>query len=154
MATLYGVNADYNLVDVPRTMIPHGEAGGRVRLLYDTFTSTAAPSSGDIIKMGAPIPKGARVIDAMLKHTDFGNTAECKFGWAASSDAAEAADDDGFMLSVDLNAAANVVWSSDNLAAPAGIGKQFTAEVQPQVELSASATANGTIQSFILYVLD
>lgn len=154
MATLYGTNADYNLVDNPRTMIPAGEAGGRIRLLYDTYTSLSALTSGDILKMGAPIPKGARVVEGILKTSDHGNTATCKWGYAASADGVEVADDDAFMVNVDLNAAADVFLASQNQANPAAIGKKFSAEVQPQIEMTATATATGTIQTFILFVLD
>lgn len=153
MATLYGVNAAA-IASNPPQQSGVGEDGGRVRLLYDKYTLVEDIAS-DVIYLGAKIPKGARVIDAMVKFGDLGTAGTIDVGWAASADGLELGDADGFMDDVDVNAAANVVWSSDNLANAPGIGKKFAAECQPIITATGTtATGSVSIELFIEYVID
>lgn len=156
MAEFYGVEADKINVDSPPQHADVGAVGGVVRLLYDKFTLTADLSANDVLIMGGKIPKGARVIDAMVKHADLdtsGGTID--FGWAAGADALEAADENGFIEAADVATAADVVKASDNQAAPAGIGKKFLEAVQPQIKIEGDTDATaGDVESFIWYVVD
>jgi hypothetical protein len=155
MATVKGVNRTL-LTNVPQEFAGVGEAGGRVRLLYDKYTWLADPGDGDIIEMGAPIPKGARVIDAMVKFADMGSSGSgtFEFGWAVSADGTEVADANGFIDAFDADAAADVVKASDQQASPPGVGKKFVAEVQPIITTTGVNVTSGDVESFILYVLD
>lgn len=156
MATVYGENADKILVDDPSQRADVGSLGGRVRCLYDKYTFTADLSSGDVIVMGGKIPKGARVIDAMVKHADLdtsGGTID--FGWAASEVSGEAADENGFLQAADVATGADVVKASDNQAGAAAIGKKFTQAVQPQIKIEGDTdVTSGDVESFIWYILD
>ena len=55
-----GVNyAKYN--STPPQMVDVDQWGGRVRVMYDTYTETAAMETGSTIKVGR-LPKGARFL--------------------------------------------------------------------------------------------
>lgn len=161
MATKYTAEYQAAYVDSPPSNFPIGDVGGVVRSLYGEFDLAAAVDSGDVIKF-FKIPKGARVIGGYLFSDDLGNTITAEVGWNASDaldssgSAIEAADTDGFMNAVDLNAAAicvNVIGQTS--AGRPGIGKKFTAEVDCVVVAEATGTAtSGTIRLQILYVVD
>lgn len=154
MSTLYGVNNTLITQNNPKEKIPHGEHGGRVRVLYDKYVPAGAIAINSTVDMGGPIPKGARVIEAIAKFSDLGTVGSFKFGYKVSADGVEVADDDSFMGQVDCHTAADVILASQQQAAPAGIFKQFLAEVQPQLLFDAATDAAGTIETVILYVFD
>lgn len=156
MATVYGNNADKLLVDVPAQQLDAGDAGGRVRSIYDKYTLTADLASADVIKMGAKIPAGARVIECILKCADLdasGGTLDV--GWEASADAVESANTSGFYSNVDVATAADVFLASQNAASPAGIMKKFSSAVQPIITVDGDTDATtGDIELVILYIVD
>jgi len=152
MATLYGSNATRRLVNNPPDKVDAGVQHGRVRVSYDTYTAAGALSNGDVIRMGY-LPKGARVVGYWLKSNDLGTTGTCKVGYEASADAAEAADDDAFFASVDLNAAAITLDQGDQENMP-GLGKEFSGECQISITLTAATTAAGTISFCCMYTVD
>ena len=155
MANRYGTNADLLLVDVPAGKAGIGEIGGRVRVNYDEFSYTALLANADVIYMGGLIPKGARVIEAVLMFSDAGATGACNVGWLASDDGVEIADPDGFMASVNMNTAADTIKATDNLANAPGVFKKFTAPVQPVVTMTAAGdAASGSVKLAITYVID
>ena len=153
MATVYGVNADKILVDVPSAKVDASDKGGRVRMMYDKYTLTAALSQNDVVVMGDKLPKGARIIEAKLKYDQLdaaGGTAD--LGYAASDDAVEAADPNAFVDGADVTSAGSTSSSTE-----AGIGKQLAASVQPQILVEASGgwdQTSGDIEMFIYYSLD
>ena len=154
MTVFRGINATRLLTDKPRNMIPVGEQAGRIRVAYDKYTFTAVIDTTDSLLV-MKIPKGARVLDCIIKFADLGSTGAFNIGWQASSDAVESADADGFFAAVDVNAAANVLSARDDAASPAGILKEFSAEVQVVIVPSTITTAtSGDIEIFIEYVLD
>jgi hypothetical protein len=153
MATLYGVNATKRDVTVPAEKIDANAGNARLKVLHDKYVASGALTSGDVIKF-RKIPKGARVIEAICKYSDLGTTGTGKLGWEAGATAAEAADDDGLMASLDFNAAADCILSSQNLAAPIAIGKEFSEEVQVSLTLTANTTAAGTIEVLLLLAYD
>lgn len=140
MATLYGVNSTKRDVNVPPDQIPGYDQSGRLKVFYDEYTLLADLGSADVINL-MKLPKGCRVLDAILYTDAMGGSCACKVGWAASSDAAEAADDDAL-----LAAATSLVSAArKSMAAEAGRGKVLAGEVQVQLTTSAvssSATGN------------
>lgn len=155
MATKYGVNATL-IAAVPPSRAGIGEQGGRVRVIYDSYTLTADLTGGtDSIAMGGKIPAGARILDVHIKCADLdGSGGTIDVGWEASSDAVEAADPDGFMTLVDVTSA-DVFKMSDDDAAPVGLYKKFTAAVQPAIAITGDTDAtSGSIQMAIYYTLD
>lgn len=156
MATFYGKNATRLLQDQPKQLADIGETNGRVRMLYDKFDLSAVLATTDKLLMGAKIPKGARIVDVILKSTDMGTGGDFNVGWEASEDGAELADEDGFFAAIDVNAAATKASMVANAAGNlAGLFKKFAAEVQPSITPSESGTATtGTVELAILFVID
>lgn len=161
MATVYGVEATKIHNTTPSGKADVGTLGGNVRLHYDKYTLTADLSANDIIVMNGLLPKGARVIDAFVKHADLDTTGgTIDFGWAASEElsggsAVEAADDDGWIANADVATAADTIYASINQANAPGIGKKFSAAVQPQIKIEGDTDAtSGDIETFIYYVVD
>lgn len=152
MATLYGVNAQ-KLINVPSEKIDPNAGYAKSRIMHDKYVASGALTSGDVINF-MKIPKGARVIEAIIKYSDLGTTGTGKLGWAAGATAAEAADDDGLMASLDFNTAADAILSSQNLAAPIAVGKEFSEEVQVQLTLTANTTAGGTIEVILILAVE
>lgn len=156
MANFYGLNATNVLQTNPPAQCGIGEVNGRVRMLYDKYTFTAAITTSDALYMGAKIPKGARILNCIIKSADLGTTGDINVGWAASSDGVEAADADGFFAALDVNAAATsadlINSSFRNIV---GLMKKFTAEVQVVIVPSENTTAtSGSIEIAIMYVID
>lgn len=161
MANFYGVNNTKLTQDAPKGKAGVGETAGRVRMLYDKYTFTAALTTSDALAMCGLIPKGARILNVFIKSSDLGTTGDINVGWLASEEtsggsAVEAADADGFFAALDVNAAAlsaDLINSSfRNLD---GFMKKFTAAVQPVIVPSENTTAtSGSIEMAILYVVD
>lgn len=157
MASLYASNYTNAYRNVPSSKYNAGDFYGRVHVLIDSYTAAGALSSGDVIYFGK-IPKGAKVINALLSHDDLGTTGTGKLGWAASAElsagsAVEAADDDGLIASIDFNTAANIPFAWENVPVP-GVAKDFAAEVDVTLTLTAATTAAGSITCMIFFVVD
>jgi len=149
MATLLGVNATLRDGAVP-AMIPKGEQYGRVRVAYDTYTSTGAIAINDLISMMI-LPAGARVIDVYLSSTDHGTVGLCTVGWAATS--ADTVDLAGFLSTVDIKAAAITTAMSTKVNL-AGMLKKFTVATQVQIKITEATDAAGTFKLAVTYVID
>jgi hypothetical protein len=158
MATKYGVNATIALnqaTGIP-ALINQGELHSKLRVMYDSYTLTADLASGDVIKLGSPLPAGARVIGIQMWFDDLdaaGGTVN--LGWAASASGepgtAEVADDDGFIAAADVTSAGIVI----GLVGVAGLFKKFTAPVQVQAATAGDTDAtSGSIKVAITYILD
>jgi len=140
MATLLGTNATLKAA-VPSSKVPPGESYGTLRVLYDDYlTPGTAPTSADVINMMV-IPIGFRVMEAGMAFPDMGSAGTLEFGWAVSADGStEAADDNGFLASIDCNTAADVFLMS-SAANLAGQCKKFAASVQAQVLVTTAWTS-------------
>jgi hypothetical protein len=146
-----GANATLRTA-VPPTALGPQDQGGRVRVMFDTFTSTGAVTISSVLRLGI-LPKGARVVGYWVKSTDHGTAGDIDFGWAVSADGAEAADADGFLAAADVNAAA-ITYDHASQANMAGLGKKFASEVEVQISFPEATTAIGTLQACVLYVID
>lgn len=152
MATLYGNEYNDAYVSVPSVKIKPGYWKGQELVMAFTFDVTAAPTNGDVIKLGK-LPKGALVTDAVLSFTDLGTAGVLNLGWAASSDGVVAADADGFLASVDVNAAAATVGIIEQANMP-GLLKKFDSEVDVQIDVATAWNAtSGAIKGFIKFVV-
>lgn len=161
MSNFYGVNATKLLVNNPPQKCGIGEANGVLKMLYDEYDFSAIIDTTDALYMGSLIPKGARILDVVVKSADLGSTGDINVGWLASAElsagvAVEAADPDGFFAALDVNAAANgygLVESS--FGNNAGLLKKFAAAVQMVIVPSEITTAtSGKIQVAVTYVID
>lgn len=152
MATLYSNQYQDAFVDVPSDFIRSGDVSGEVKFMFFDFTVPGTvPTNGDIYKLGK-IPKGARVIEAVLSFPDLGTAGTLDLGWAADAAAVETADDNGFLASVDVNTAADTIKMSDNLANGAGLCKLFSAECDLELKVTTTWTAtSGVVKGYLLY---
>ena len=153
MATIKGVNAT-KIAAEPKQFVAPGQAGGKIQVIYDTYTVTAAIDTTDFLLMGSKIPAGARVVDAIVKSSDLGGTGDINVGWLVSDDAVEAADADGFFAALDVNAVADgysMIGSA--FGNNAGLFKKFESSVQAVIAPSEITTAtSGDISLAIYYV--
>jgi hypothetical protein len=166
MATLYGDQYSDAYVEVPSSKIQSGDFNGKVQFLFFSYPIPAVvPTNADIIKL-AKLPKGARVLDAVLVLPDLGDTTALELGWAASAEldsagvAVEAADDNGFMATVDGDVAADtfsmLIIASGASANLPGLLKKFSAEVDIQILVTdawTSTTTTDSIKGYIQYVI-
>jgi hypothetical protein len=155
MTAYYGANNTSAFQSEPSQKIPVGEQAGRLRVAYDSIdlSGQAALTTSDTVDF-MKLPAGARVIEVILASDDVGTTGDANLGWTASDDGVEAADADGFLTAVDLNAAAVVHKMSDEANVP-GQFKQFASEVTVQMVPSENFTAtSGSVEVTVLYVLD
>lgn len=74
----YGVNYKKALVDEPQKLIPQGEKNGRVKVSFDTYKGAIALN--EVIYM-QKLPKGARILEAVLNHASLGATGIYKVGF-------------------------------------------------------------------------
>lgn len=158
MANVYGANAQKILVDSPAGKAAPGEAGGVVRNLRDVYTFTADLASGDVIFLGAKLPKGARILEASLYFTDLDTTGgTIDVGWQASDDGAEAADTDGLFDGVDVATAADNILATQQSAAQLAKWKTrtFAGDVQiVAVTDGDTDVTSGSIVIDVTYVVD
>lgn len=149
MAELLGVNAA--LINAGEgEKGGKGEANGRVRCLYDQHTFVADVNAiNDTIKLGAPLPAGARVLFGKVKVGSTGTTGILKIGHPATD--TEVADDDAFGSNYDPGAAA-----VETDLTGAGLGKKFTSATQVTATLTeATDSAAGEIlKVWLFYVVD
>ena len=153
MPTFFGNQFNNAYVAQPSVKIPPGDVSGEKKVMYFDYTITAAPTNGDNIKVGK-LPAGARVYDAALIFPDLGTAGVLHLGWAAGG--SEAADADGFLASVDANAAADAAFMSQAVQAGGqlpGFLKEFASEVDVEIAIPTAWTVtSGTIRGFIEYV--
>jgi hypothetical protein len=152
MATLNGNQYKQAYVDVPSSKIKPGDVSGDVKIMFFDFDITAAPTNGDILKLGK-IPAGVRVVDLVLSFPDLGTAGNLNVGWAASANGVEAADADGFLATVDVNTAAATVGIIEQANMP-GLLKEFAAECDLQIDIATAWTAtSGKIKGYLAYVI-
>lgn len=148
MATKYSTQYD-NAYNSPYTKLGNGDKDGRVKSLYADFVLTEVFTAGDIAKIGK-LPKGARVVEAIILSPVNGGAGEVDLGWAANG--TDAADSNGF-IDAAMDTTAQIKKSTD-AANNAGLFKAFAAETD--VELLGTVTttaATGTFKVQINYVL-
>ena len=147
MAALYGKNA--TLIRANKK-VGVGEINGHVKTMYDEYTFAAEAANADTLNIGAPLPKGARVLSCVLKSPDLGGTGTVDVGTLVN-EGGDAADADGFIVAGDTSGQAAQVSGSG-----AYIGKKFAAETQARLTFTgATASATGkTLQCWISYIVD
>lgn len=165
MATLYSDQYSDAYVEVPSSKINSPDFNGIPRIAYFSYPlPSVAPSNSDVIKL-CKLPKGARVLNAVLDLPDLGDTTVLDLGWAASAEldssgsAVEAADDDGLLASIDGDVAKDAFSMLTAMEAGGtlpGHLKKFSAEVDVQIKVTdawTSTTTTDSIKGYILYAL-
>lgn len=164
MATKYGTNATKVLNTSPAKLVESAELTGKIHVHYDEYVFAGDLAANDVINMGGLLPANARVIDVVLDSPDLdtGSTGALISGWAASAQvdssnvAIEAADDNGFLTTVDVHTAGKAQSMNTLLQSNVpGKFKRFSAAVQPQITISGETDATtGTIRQAIFYIYE
>lgn len=149
MANFNGVNAQLR-ANTPSEKIEASDQGGRLRVHYDEITLAAELTAADTITMGAPIPEGARIHEAILHSPQLGSAGgngELDFGYSG--------DPNAFLNQVEVGSAAAQARMSDDLTL-AGNGFKTTGELQPLITANETTDAGigDTIRTWLYYSLD
>lgn len=132
-----------------------GEYNGHVKVFYDELVHNAAViSASDTIKLNGKLPKGARVLDAVVKSPSLGTTGIFDLGHAAGktpSGATITADPNAFVESADAGGQAVLARGNG-----AGIGKLFEGDLDIMLTFTEATTAASgvLIQAWIYYIVD
>lgn len=149
MANVNGVNYAKTIA-VPATKINQGELNGRVKVLKEKYSLSAALTAADVI-LCPKLPAGALVLDAYIRSGDMGGTGQFSVGYLANG--TDAADADGFINNVDAGDAAAFKRVTGD-AAETGILKRFASETQVSITVEETTTAiSGDVEIVIFFVL-
>lgn len=143
MADLNAKNYKAAYVDIPSNKIPPAEVSGGVMVAYDEYEQAgAAIALNDVIKLGIVIPKGARILEAVLKCPSMGTTGIFSLGTAADADS----------LLVNADAGGQAV-KAVTTAAAVDLGKELAEETAYQLLVTEAADAAGgkKIQVWVTY---
>lgn len=156
MATKYGAQYTDAFVDVPSDKVNGRDWGGKLERMYFSYAlGGAVLALNDVVKLGK-IPKGVRVLDAVLQFPDLGTGGTAELGFAADAGAVETADADAFLTTVDMKTAADCVSMQQQMeagGANAGFCKVFAAECDLQLAVTEATTATtGTIQGWLEFI--
>ncbi len=171
--TLKGTNRTLWGSNVPSEKAPAGENPGKVHWLYDDYSWATDSVIADVVTL-MQIPKGARIVDAVVKANDHGSAGQYDIGYAASAEldsagsAVEAADDDALFNEFNPEGTGGNVASlgGGGLLGGTGIGavntagaalfKSFSAAVNVTITVTeASNVGTGVnIKLGVAYVID
>jgi len=153
MASLYGVNhakAFVNTVDDVKVDV--SAYHGKVRQIYDEIDLSAVLAIGDKVYLGK-LPKGAKVVEAILAFPDLGTAGVLDLGYE-KLDSSLSSDQDAFLASVDVASAADTVKMSDQ-SNMVGFGLEMDGEAYIVLKATTATTAtSGKIKCVVEYVLD
>lgn len=147
MAKLYSNQYQDAYVSVPSVKIDPGQVNAHKKVLFADITFAAELATTDTVYLGK-LPKGARVLNCMLRFPASGATGIVDIGYQANG--VDSADLNAFVEGADPGAAAVLA-----AGAGAGIGKVFTAEttvVMTPTEVTAASTGD-VMQFWIEYVV-
>lgn len=150
MATVYGVNNTKKYITNPIEKVQAKEDGGKVRVAYDSYVFPAAAfASGDVINL-MKLPKGAKVVDAIVKSPSLGTTGIFDLGYLANG--VDVADTDAFVLAADAGGQA----AFKRMSTEAGSFKEFSVETQVALTSTeiTTAAAGLVIEVAVFYVLE
>jgi hypothetical protein len=144
--TFYGVNATLKETGTVNTIEPEMQ-GGKVRCLYDSYTTVGTETTGDLIEMGGLIlPAEARIIGWVIDCGALGGSCTLTLGTEA--------DTDEFMAATNLGSAAKKsLANGDGIASSLGFEIASGAGQQVQMLVGAGTLAASiAIKVAILFV--
>jgi hypothetical protein len=150
--SLYGSNYTKAFIAAPSEKVDVSHQHGRIRVSYDEIALSSVIALNEKVYLGR-LPKGAKVVEAILAFPDLGATGVCDLGYEYD-DAALVADPNAFLSAVDVNAAADTVKMSDqnNMV---GFGVEMEGEASVILTATTATTAiAGTVKVAIHYVVD
>tara|TARA_Y100000004_G_scaffold157318_1_gene182914 strand:- start:14618 stop:15082 length:465 start_codon:yes stop_codon:yes gene_type:complete len=154
MGTVYSTQKTTWDQDDPSGFIKPNELGGRVRLAYGLYEASSL-AADEVIEM-FNLPNGARIISGELVHDALGSSTTLSVGHAAYKDS------DGTTVALDVDeykaAAASTSITTVAVAATTALGKFSVVDADedgiPITVVLAGAAATGTIELYMLYVVD
>tara|TARA_R110000744_G_scaffold1254_8_gene4391 strand:- start:2902 stop:3327 length:426 start_codon:yes stop_codon:yes gene_type:complete len=141
MANFYGVNIT-NLDASPAVLPDADDWHGKVRVQHDQYEA-ASIAAGSVVYV-ARLPAGARVVNWTVKADALGSSVTLKLG--------DTADDDRYLGATTYNTA-NLAKQTLVDGLIAGVMYQYAAQTD-LIITTAGATANGTIESVVEYVVN
>lgn len=141
MANFYGVNIT-NLDASPAVLPDADDWHGKVRVQHDQYEA-ASLAAGSVVYV-ARLPAGARVVNWTVKADALGSSVTLKLG--------DTADDDRYLGATAYNTA-NLAKQTLIDGLIAGVMYQYAAQTD-LIITTAGATANGTIESVVEYVVN
>ena len=151
MATKYSTQYDQAYITKPFSALKPNEQAGRVRCAYAKYSFSADLAAADVINM-FKLPKGARIVDAILKTPDLdasGGTLDVGYDSGLNGD--ETADPDGLFVDVDVTSAA----LTRMLVGAAAHFRELLDEVNVQITIDGDTDAtSGDVFLAVFYVLD
>lgn len=137
MATKFGVNHTLKYINNPAEKISAKQEFGKGRWIYDSFVFDAnVMAANDIIKL-MKLPKGAKVINAIVKAPSLGTTGIFDLGIEANG--VDAADQD--FLVVGADAGGQAVQKSAHVSLAAGVFVELGAETQVVLKCTEATDA-------------
>lgn len=164
LGTVYGANYTKAFNSNPPVMVAQGESGAKVKCLQDSYTlPSAVIDVGDVVKLGAlKLPKGAKVVDAIIACASLGDTGILKLGIIdngidfrnASGTLLKTASELQAIFISSADAGGQAVMQHPNAGCD-GIFKALGAETQVVLGCSKISTNNNVkIDVAVFYVLD
>lgn len=150
--SLYGSNYTKAFVTVPSEKVDVSHQHGRVRVSYDEIDLSTVIALNEKVYLGR-LPKGAKVVEAILAFPDLGAAGVCDLGYEYD-DATLTSDPNAFLSAVDVNAAADTVKMSDqnNMV---GFGVELAGEAAVILTATTATTAiTGKVKVAVHYVVD
>lgn len=138
-------------IAVPAEKVDPGEINGRVKVLQEKFSLSAALTINSTIAC-PKLPVNAKPLRAFIRSSDMGGTGQFSLGYLANG--VDSADTDAFVAACDAGDAAALTHNT-GLAAEAGILKRFSVETQVVITvLEATTATSGDVEIVIEYVID
>ncbi len=146
MATLRGINNTIVTTE-PREKLDPGVFDGRVKILVDTYEASAA-DIGDIILIGPPLPKGARIQEVILHTDDLDNNSNLAVG--------DAEDPDRYITATNHGAGSELITRLNAIAGrDYEVDKSDSSNLDDQIRITISnAAATGTIKLTVFFTHD
>jgi len=140
MASVKGVNIT-NIDATPVVKVSSDEAGGKLRVYYDSYEASSLASGSDITI--ARLPKGAKVYDVVIHHDALGSGVTLAVG--------DSADADRYITATAAATAGKILMSEDG--AIDGVAYEQTAETDVLIT-TGGGTATGTIKCQVWFTIE
>jgi len=140
MASVKGVNIT-NIDATPVVKVSSDEAGGKLRVYFDSYEASSLASGSDITI--ARLPKGAKVYDVVIHHDALGSGVTLAVG--------DSADADRYITATAAATAGKILMSEDG--AIDGVAYEQTAETDVLIT-TGGGTATGTIKCQVWFTIE
>jgi len=145
MATVKGVNRTKADDPKPENILSPGTLGGNVKVMIDQYEASSL-SSGDVIKLGRKLPKGAKVVEVIMAYDALGGSTTMKVGDAEVTDRYITAVSTASAGFTRMNAVDGLGYVTDE-------SESATLDTELQATLGG-ASATGTINFVVMYTFE